>query len=138
MKTNKINIFAAIILLIFLSGCTKSHDVPADKYAILLSLGKIQKSIEGPAKLDKVIVIEHIVYISKQNQIIVGDKYTIKYTVTNPEQYYKKLFSNSRLQQLVEKEIATLALNGKLIKNKKDLLEIIEKMNFPIKVNKNA
>ena len=69
----RLKIFAFLLVMLLITACSKSVDIPEDKYALLLSFGKIEKVIEGPGKIDAAPVIEHIVYIEKKNNISIGN-----------------------------------------------------------------
>ncbi|MDH5785111.1 MAG: hypothetical protein OEZ16_05800 [Chromatiales bacterium] len=128
-----------LTIVLFLTSCTQSIDVPTDKYGILFRLGKIENTTLGPSKLQKTVFIESVLLINKTYTVeLIEGQYSIKYTVIDPEAYFKEVRGNNSILVLLEKELAKHALSGQSITSKEQLHKIIENMNLPIIIDKNA
>jgi hypothetical protein len=128
-------VFTTIISVLLLTGCTKSVDVPKDKYGISTRFGEIQKSISGPGTIKHTIFIGNVTLINKKDKFMLHDKkFIVHYSVDNPEEYFKRIGwrGNPFIIELIEKELAKHALVGKVVNTKELLYEMIEGMNLPI------
>ena len=97
--------------------------------------------VSGPGNINKAIFLESVILMNKKDKIKLGKEkgHEIHYTIIDPVKYYVTLgIGNHGLLELVEKQIVTNALSGKVVNNKEQIYKMIEKMNLPIELDKNA
>lgn len=127
-----------MFILLGLSACSRTIEVPKDQFGVLLYMGEIKSSVSGPAKLEKGFLFSYVSLINKREKIELNNgKYIIEYEVIDPEQYYKLMGGNRTILGSLEKEIAKQAINGKAIKSIYDLYELIDNLKLPIRILKN-
>ena len=127
--------YTILALVLLLSGCTSSIDIPEDQYGLLFRFGEIQTSASGPAKIDKAFFIEHVVLIDKLFELKMDEgRYLVRYEVTDPKRYYKVTGGNRTISGILGRELARLSLRGKAIHTQSQLHEVIEDMNLPIHI----
>lgn len=134
-------VLVAFIAISVLSGCSKTVNVPEGKYGLVFYLGKIENVIEGPAQANMSLVLGNMQYVNKREEINLGNgAYIIYYEVLDPKEYYIKTAggSASYIEQKVKDIVAKMSLSGTAIKSKNQLIEIIEEMKLPIKIDKNV
>lgn len=126
-----------LVCLFLLTGCSQSVDVPEDQYGLLFRMGKIEKTVSGPATLEKGFMLEHVSFINKRDSVeLGGGKFTVHYSVSEPELYYRVIVSNCQLYSLIEKELASYALDGKVVNTNTLLFEMVKAMGLPIALDK--
>ena len=126
-----------LLALFMLTGCSKSVDVPEEKYGILFRMGKIEKTVSGPATLEKGLMFEHVSFIKKKDSVeLGGGKFIVHYSVTEPEMYYHVIGSSCKFYSLIEKELARHALDGKIVNTNALLFEMIKGMGLPVVLDK--
>jgi hypothetical protein len=130
-------IYYLFIAMFLLVGCSQSIDVPKDNYGLLLKMGKIEKTVSGPATIEKGFIFEQVKFISKKDTLeLARGKFVVHYSVKEPERYYQKIGSSCQFYRLVEKELARYALDGKVVNTHVLLFEMIEGMGLPIVLDK--
>lgn len=126
-----------LVPLFLLTGCSQQVDVPEDQYGILFRMGKIEKTVSGPATLEKGFMFEHVTFIDKKDSVeLGGGKFIVKYSVSEPEKYHRAIGSSCRLYSKIEKELARYALDGKVVNTSALLFEMINGMDLPIVLDK--
>ena len=126
-----------LFMLVFVTGCTQTVDVPEDKYGLLFKTGKIIKTVSGPAVLEKRFPFERVGFIPKKDTVeLARGRFVVHYSITEPEKYYRELGSSCRFYRRIEKELANHALAGKLVNTHVLLFEMIDSMGLPIKLDK--
>jgi len=130
-------IFFILVLLTSLTGCSQQVDVPADKYGLLFRMGKIEKTVSGPATIEKGFMFEHVSFIPKKDTVeLARGKFVVHYSINEPEKYYRIVGSSCEFYRLIEKELAKFALEGKVANTHVILLEMITGMGLPIVLDK--
>jgi hypothetical protein len=121
--------------LLALNACTSSVHVPAEKYGLLFRLGEIKQTAPGPATLDKVFMMEHVILIDKEYTIELNNgQYVVRYEVVDPGTYFQTVHGNDSILGLLEKELARQSLRGNATDSQAKLHTLIESMKLPIKV----
>lgn len=126
-------IFKYILLLastILLVACSKSVEIPNDKYGLLLQYGKVESYVSGPAIVEKKYFIESVVFLDKKNDALINDD-RISYLVTDPIDYYKRFgLGRDRFQQFLSDKMKNRTVQN----TRASVLELIEELKLPIQL----